>query len=549
MSDRDALLAAIIANPDEDTPRLAYADWLDENLPDRIPSPAAGPSARAEYIRVQCRLAQYPFDEPDYPELLERERDLARWLQTHAAKKAEEPALPDDLEWFGGFDSGDARTYSRGFPDEFEYNDYDDEPTANVECILTALPETFAHTTLRTLRMEEAYGEEVAGLVCSPAVSGLRGLSLSDVDDDNGDAIRAIAASPHLHQLKRLDLDFDISDDELKELAKSTHLEALEFLSLDYPSPGGLVSLTKARWFRNLRSLRIWSDDHDVFKTLADGPEMPNLVELIFRGPIVPTVPAVRKFVASDSFPQLKRLEVMYARLTPEHIAVFARGSWPLRHLTLNRVGVHKSGVESLAKATFAESLRVLELPECEITAGGIQALANSPKLSGLKHLDLKANPIGIGGLAAIARSESLRGLRSLSLVHGNDVKALIDSTAMLNFLTALDLPDLRHLELDRMPVGVRGARAIATGSSFANLTRLSLNECGLRENGARAIVESRMLPYLTSLELADNAAGKGVAKLASAKVLPRLGHANVIRNRIPSSTLARLRKRPGVQV
>jgi uncharacterized protein (TIGR02996 family) len=30
MSDRDALRAAIRANPDEDTPRLAFADWLDE---------------------------------------------------------------------------------------------------------------------------------------------------------------------------------------------------------------------------------------------------------------------------------------------------------------------------------------------------------------------------------------------------------------------------------------------------------------------------------------------------------------------------------------
>ena len=29
MSDRDALLAAIRAQPDEDTPRLIFADWLE----------------------------------------------------------------------------------------------------------------------------------------------------------------------------------------------------------------------------------------------------------------------------------------------------------------------------------------------------------------------------------------------------------------------------------------------------------------------------------------------------------------------------------------
>jgi uncharacterized protein (TIGR02996 family) len=48
MSDEDALLAAIAAHPDEDTPRLAYADWLDEH--DR--------PIRAEFIRIQCALAQ-----------------------------------------------------------------------------------------------------------------------------------------------------------------------------------------------------------------------------------------------------------------------------------------------------------------------------------------------------------------------------------------------------------------------------------------------------------------------------------------------------------
>ena len=83
MSDEAALLKAIIAHPDEDTPRLVYADWLDENKPDKVPSPAAGPSARAEFIRTQCRLAAGAYDDPHYPELLEREHDLVDWLNTH----------------------------------------------------------------------------------------------------------------------------------------------------------------------------------------------------------------------------------------------------------------------------------------------------------------------------------------------------------------------------------------------------------------------------------------------------------------------------------
>lgn len=48
MNEESALLAAIILQPDEDVPRLAYADWLQER--DQEP--------RAEFIRVQVELAR-----------------------------------------------------------------------------------------------------------------------------------------------------------------------------------------------------------------------------------------------------------------------------------------------------------------------------------------------------------------------------------------------------------------------------------------------------------------------------------------------------------
>jgi uncharacterized protein (TIGR02996 family) len=48
MHDRDALLRAIIENPDDDAPRLIYADWLDEH----------GDPDRATFIRLQCELGR-----------------------------------------------------------------------------------------------------------------------------------------------------------------------------------------------------------------------------------------------------------------------------------------------------------------------------------------------------------------------------------------------------------------------------------------------------------------------------------------------------------
>jgi len=48
MSDYDALMATVIAYPDSDSPRLIFADWLEEH----------GEEERAEFIRVQCELAR-----------------------------------------------------------------------------------------------------------------------------------------------------------------------------------------------------------------------------------------------------------------------------------------------------------------------------------------------------------------------------------------------------------------------------------------------------------------------------------------------------------
>ena len=54
MTPHDALYSAICAQPDEDTPRLAFADLVDED----------GDSARAAFIRTQVELARAPEYDP-----------------------------------------------------------------------------------------------------------------------------------------------------------------------------------------------------------------------------------------------------------------------------------------------------------------------------------------------------------------------------------------------------------------------------------------------------------------------------------------------------
>lgn len=69
MDDQLALLAAVLEFPEQDAPRLIYADWLDEH----------GDAPRAEFIRVSCELEWRPYSErrtAHYRNLLVRFRTL-----------------------------------------------------------------------------------------------------------------------------------------------------------------------------------------------------------------------------------------------------------------------------------------------------------------------------------------------------------------------------------------------------------------------------------------------------------------------------------------
>jgi uncharacterized protein (TIGR02996 family) len=546
MTDETALLRSIVAHPDEDTPRLALADWLDENKPDEIPSPSTGPSARAEYIRTQCRLADGAFDDPDYPELLEQEADLADWLNTHDPHP--EPSL-GDLETFHRYENGELGEYRRGFLENIEFNDWGDEPEETVEAIASSLQGAFAETSARTLRLVEPTTDEVSLFARHPVFGKLRGLFLDFVSGGNeDDAAAAIAKSPRSTGLRRLLFDFPLDVDGCRSLARSRSLKNLEYFGLDYPvSTPALKALCRAKWFRNLRRLNLWLGGADTLRELAESPPMPRLVSLALRGSTNATPTALRRFAASDSFPALAYLNIDNQNLTAESVAILARGEWPLRHLNLSNSAVRKAGIEALTAAPFAPTLRVLELSECEIAAGGVQALAEAESLAGLRHLDLAGNPIGPVGLRALAVSQHLRGLRVLDVSQRDNRRGAIVARDVCDFLSALDMPELRHLALNYLPVAIRGARVLAASPTFANLTRLRLECCNLGERGTTEIVGPKRLANLVSLFLVGNNVGSSVGKLANPNVFPRLASCHLGYG-IPRAVANRIRRRPGIE-
>jgi uncharacterized protein (TIGR02996 family) len=148
MTDGEALFAAILAEPDEDTPRLVYADWLDEN----------DDPARAEFIRVQVAMARAPTDA-----LRAREAALLalhgeEWL---APLKARGEPL----------DGGAGGQFRRGFVEVV---------WMTAAGFLDKARALFEQAPVRELRVTRATAHEFRALMHSPRLARLRGLDLSD---------------------------------------------------------------------------------------------------------------------------------------------------------------------------------------------------------------------------------------------------------------------------------------------------------------------------------------------------------------------------------
>ncbi|MBY0457349.1 MAG: TIGR02996 domain-containing protein, partial [Gemmataceae bacterium] len=399
MREHAALLAAIVAHPDEDTPRLAYADWLDENRPDTKPSPAQGPSARAEFIRVQCRLAAIAPDDPDYPDLLDREHDLQTWLGAHD---------PDTVKLPAGL-QGDDGPFRRGFlsqvASEYGWN----RPKA-VARLCAALVKAFATTTADALRLYAYTPTQTAELIRSPVAGRVRTLLLQSpagdefptpddgpTEDTPGAAeviARALADSPHLGRLGDLRLFFPLSAAAAGILADAKTLDGLSHLTIMFgpDAVAAVAALGRAGWFRDLRSLRIGQYLGDETATaLAGLSRFPHLHTLdLSHNDFTPD--GLAALATSKAFPTLVALDLSHSmtRLTVAHLVALGRANWKLAVLNLRSCGRANDGVALLAASRLLEGVRVADLAANAIGAGGMKALAKSPHVASLRHLDLE---------------------------------------------------------------------------------------------------------------------------------------------------------------
>jgi uncharacterized protein (TIGR02996 family) len=340
----DAFLQDICENPEDDTPRLIYADWLEDNG-------TAEDLARAEFIRAQIERAHLPPDGPRAQVLRRREQALLG--QYEASWRAALPHL-DGITWHEDFE--------RGF----------------VQRVLVSVPGAFLR--------------DAATLFAAAPVLAARFRGVTDRD------MHPLTGSRHLARLNELHL----GDNHLSYLAATflvncpplANLTTL-FLYNNVLGDGGALVLASGRFWARLGELYLFGNgigDAGVL-ALAESPHLPALHTLDLRDNAVGT-PGVRALAGSSRRANLVTLFLVNNRIDDEGARALADSPHlpRLANLYLDHNPIGDAGAVALAQSPRRAGLRELDLRSCNITSAGARALAGSPHLDNLRLLALTGN-------------------------------------------------------------------------------------------------------------------------------------------------------------
>lgn len=402
-TEAEAFMQRIRAYPDDDAPRLVFADWLDEQG-----------DPRGAFIRVQLALAQLDTEsqaeEEDRPirpgrellrqELIQKQDDL---LATHAE------------EWTAPFRRFATRPrFHRGFVEEVN---------VDAHSFIRHAHELFDAGPLRHLYLLDI-GETLPALLTTPLLSRLSALTIH-ASHAGEPLARAIARSEHLSGLKRLDLSRNrFEADAAEYLAASAALANLEELDLreNLLGEAGARALAASPHLGQLRNLDLRGN--------GIGPGGAEALAVTERLQSLHSLGLAKNDVGSPRIQSLSRvscllrfpnLDLSDNDIGPTALlAVLSRPAGSIadvkiRKLNLSQNDLGDAGVRILARSPELTGLKVLDLTNCGIGDEGARALAPSPHLNQLVNLKLGNNPIGDPGFREFLPFSHLSSLRSLT--------------------------------------------------------------------------------------------------------------------------------------
>jgi uncharacterized protein (TIGR02996 family) len=198
MTTEPELLRAVLADPDADAPRLAFAAFCD-----------ARGDARGKFIRLQLRIARLERRDRDDPLAATLADDAGDLRKAHGDAWAA-PVVSYASAW----------TFVRGFVEQ---------ATLSARTFLDHAPDLFAVAPVRHVDLtgSRAVLDE---LFASPHLARIRSLRLEGFGIQDEDAAK-LAACPHLGELEWLDLMLNqVGMDGVRAMARSTGLPKLRYV-------------------------------------------------------------------------------------------------------------------------------------------------------------------------------------------------------------------------------------------------------------------------------------------------------------------------------
>jgi uncharacterized protein (TIGR02996 family) len=452
-SGRAELIAAILRAPEDDGPRLACADWFEEQGGEEN-------VARAEFIRSQVLRARLAHDDARQSEMYARE---LRLLRRHG------PA------WSGAHFVFRKSRFRRGF----------------IEYVHLHLRH-FQHHRRQMFALEP---------VRDVSLTGWRGTSLEQA--------RRVAACAEWRHVESLRIDCRTNQrtpEEVIALLESPHLAGLRRFRCDLISPDADIRRRFEQVFlhggiTDFQLPALWNIFHNPGEWFPDGvpAARPGRGLHSLRLALNLRLDALRRFTASPLWEQLSALD---AHVGSGDQFAFLRDHLPpsLRWL---RVAANPTADEA---AVYSFVDRLAELPlewlyfegtTLTLSAAALARLLVSTSRCKLRYLEISVrSPFELEHAEVLAASPGSRHLRTLRLKFGN-----APSEAILRALTASDhLNGIVSLRLTGNAAGSGGLRVLAAAEGLQHLRSLELLFDGYSRESLLALAGSpavRGLNYL----------------------------------------------------
>jgi uncharacterized protein (TIGR02996 family) len=538
-SDFEGLLRAVFRNSKDDTPRLVFADFLEEN----------GQADRAALIRYQCEQARYRSNSKRY-------KELAKLIEPVWNKLKSTIMMPY------GFTCTPVRGFLR--------LEYPLDIIGDVGALPARFTNLFRDGWVETVVME--YSESFPGMdsLALPSQSGEIDVSRFPVGDDEllslvGNTTQA-RASGRLAQIKvhkRNQKAFEqlLRAERGESVSLGTNLPPERYFR---SSPAVFDFLLRTGRLSGARELSITGKLGDAEIASLLTANLSGLVSLTLEGWSL-TRTGLQALANSPALAQLVRLELIICDLPDGNGALTVATGLPALH-SLGLIGcdLADNDAKSLAKSQALPNLRTLDLRDNHrITASGaaaVLAAKHLPRLTDVNlantriahpeqlplilnapdrgHLSIRFAQIAVnrwvdneftvsiggrdnsGGLFdGLKGCAGARRITAFTASHLN-----LGAKEVAALAAALDPKKLQVLHLSENPLQNAGASAVATAFANYQLRELNLAECRIQAGGVEALVASPLWKHLQTLDLSrNNIAKAGVDAMVKADTPPQL--------------------------